>query len=124
MIFPLLKTWLMPWFGTALGSSRKAYKTPSGFRTIGGGGDYSSSRGRRGPPSANPITANMTFNESEERIVADVKMQTMHVQAGQGAAPPPSRGIVVSNEVEVTVTAEERSVDGDKTHPQRIGEAW
>ncbi|KAH7375416.1 hypothetical protein B0T11DRAFT_293106 [Plectosphaerella cucumerina] len=116
MIFPLLKTWLQPWLGTMLGSSRKAYRTPSGFRTIGEGGPSKDGRSRRGPPSANPITANMTFSESEERIVADIKMQKI----GAGFNKLPANGILVSKEMKVT--AEDGSMN--ETPPQRFGEAW
>lgn len=126
MIFPLFKTWLRPWLGTALGSSRKAYKTPSGFRTIGGGGGSSRtefrSRGRRGAQSPNPITANMTFNESEERIVTDIKMQTISVGSEAGGVKPPAGGIVVSKEVEMTVTTEDGRIYERRT--QRVGDGW
>lgn len=122
MIFPLLKTWLQPWLGTVLGSSRKAYRTPSGFRTIGGGGPSREGRSRRGPPSANPITANMTFSESEERIVADIKMQKIEVSSMAGGNSPPVNGIMVSKEMKVTT--EDGHGRMTETPPQRLGEAW
>jgi hypothetical protein len=106
MIFPLLKTWLLPFLPSSLrSSSNKTYKTPSGFVTIGGGGGGAGSRSRQGPPSAHHITANMTFdNESEERIVTGdsvIKMHDMHADA-----------IMVSKEV--TVTTEGRNGSEDR----------
>ncbi|KAF7550891.1 hypothetical protein G7Z17_g5398 [Cylindrodendrum hubeiense] len=100
LLFPLFKTWLTPLFGSVMRSSQKTYNTPSGFRTIGGGGG-DQSRSRRGPPTANPITANMSFNDSEERIVDDVKMQNFKVSSEPVVAGGPINGIVVSNQVDV-----------------------
>ncbi|KAM4060959.1 hypothetical protein HRG_012924 [Hirsutella rhossiliensis] len=80
MIFPLLKTW----FSSVLGSlpsrrsAQKAERTPSDFRTFGGGGGNGRSWRGRGPPTANPITE-FTFNESEERIIEDVRMKDIEV---------------------------------------------
>lgn len=78
MVFSLVKQWLGPVFGTLATSMRSSQKlptenTPRDIRTFGGGGSKPSWRGR-GPPSAYPITS-VTLNESEERIVMDIKMQ-------------------------------------------------
>lgn len=124
MIFPLLRTWFKPLWPSALRSSRKVYKTPSGFRTIGGGYGGSHSRDRRtgGPPSANPITANMTFTESEERIMKDVKLQSIKGSSKSSSSQHHSTGIVVSNEIEVTM--EDRHSQVGAQGPQRAHEAW
>jgi hypothetical protein len=109
-----MKTWLAPYLPTSLRSSsnNKAYKTPGsgGFVTIGGGGAGNSSRNRN-PHSAHHISANMTFNESEERIVkgdGDVKMQDLHANG----TPHPNT-IMVSKKVSVTTEdrTSERSVE-------------
>ncbi|KAF6806947.1 hypothetical protein CSOJ01_08521 [Colletotrichum sojae] len=123
MIFPLIRTWLQPLWPSALSSSKKAYQTPSGFRTIGGGGGNGNSRShdrRTGPPSANPITANMTFTESEERIMLDVKMQDMKNSTSPAPGSKPPNGIVVSNEIEVTM--EDRTSQFGEQKPQRTHE--
>ncbi|KAH7139583.1 hypothetical protein B0J13DRAFT_596686 [Dactylonectria estremocensis] len=120
LLFPLLRAWFTPLFGSMLRSSQKAYQTPSGFRTIGGGGDGESRR-NRGPPTAKPITANMTLNDSEERIVDDVEMQPLKISSTSVSADYPSNGIVVSNEVEVT--HEDRSSQHSE-HAQRVREIW
>lgn len=103
MIFPLFKNWLRPFFGSALSSSGKAYKyKPDGFQTIGGGGaSYSQSRKSRNP-GGSAISANMTFNDSEERMVDSMKMQNIRVTATPSPADHPAAGILVSNQVEIT----------------------
>jgi hypothetical protein len=78
MVFPLFKTWLGPVFGSLMSTKRSTEKLSDqkrSFRTWGGG-SHQSWRGR-GPPTANPIT-NVTINESEERIVDDIKMQDLN----------------------------------------------
>ncbi|KAK3314830.1 hypothetical protein B0H66DRAFT_481402 [Apodospora peruviana] len=113
MIFPLVKAWLKPWM-PALRSTNKNYKTPEGFRTIGGGnggsggGNGSRNKRSRGPPSANPMT-NMSFADSEEQMVDEIKMQNMknaaavtaHAEKGQKKGHV-GAGIVVSSEFEMT----------------------
>ncbi|QUC19227.1 uncharacterized protein UV8b_03468 [Ustilaginoidea virens] len=96
MLFPLFRVWLTPFCGNLLRSSKKSCKTPTGFVSIGGGGPASTPRNRSGPRTANPITENMTFSESEERIVDDVKLENV-----QKEYKPPNT-IVVSNQVEIT----------------------
>ncbi len=121
MIYPLLKIWLRPVFGTTLQSSQKSYKTPVGFRTIGGGRSDHQSLNRHGPSNASGIT-NM-FNESEEQIVEDVKMQNMKDYAAAVSGGKPSKGSMASTEVEVT--AEDRgSPNGEHQHVQRVHETW
>lgn len=124
MIFPLIKNWLKPWFGTALRSSKPTYnyKSPSGFQTIGGGHSGNAlSRDRRGASNANShvVSGNMSFNNSEERMVDDVKMQNIMVTASPGGDQP-AKGIMVSNQVEVT--REDRSQTSDQA--QRAHEPW
>lgn len=129
MIFPLMKVWFRPLFGSILNSTRKEYKTPSGFRTIGGGGgsgggggDNSNNRtiNRKGPASVNPMT-NISFTESEERMMNDVQLKVY--ANGQHAADNKNRtGIVVSNEVEVT--SEDRNSHNGDNRATRVHEQW
>jgi hypothetical protein len=103
MVFHLFKSWLSRLFGSSFNSSEKTYKYPGGFQTVGGKAGESSSRNRRAPPTVHPITANLTFSESEERIVDDVEMGNL-----KSFDPPDtggehsSGGIVVSNQIEIT----------------------
>lgn len=102
ILFPLFRVWLTPVFGSILRSSDKAsYQYPSHFQTIGGGGRSGKSQNpsRRGPPTANPISGNMSFNGSEERIVkAEAHgMTNLDPEAHRNN----QKGIVVSNVVEI-----------------------
>lgn len=78
MVFHLLRIWLAKVFGSKFGSSQKTkYKLPlGGFPGIGSGGDYAGRKGR-GLASMDRDTIGMTFTESEERMMEDVKMQSL-----------------------------------------------
>lgn len=128
MIFPLLRTWFKPIFGSAFSSAKTSYKHPSGFRTIGGhehGTGMSSRRRMTASASAKNSGANTTLSltESEERIVKDVKLQTLNVYATSDAddkvAKP--KGIVVSSEFEIT---EDRASQHGGQKAQRAHEPW
>lgn len=136
MIFPLFKVWLKPWFGSALGSSKKVYdyKSSPGLRTIGGGGGsggqgsgsgagYSGKQHRRGLGSS-AISETMTFNDSQENIVHDVKMEDIRASVSQMSKEHHSEsGIMVSNEVRVT--REDRSSHGGPGHiTETCGETY
>ena len=91
MIFPLVKTFLVPIFGSLLTSKRSTHKldgTPKDTRTFGGSGGQSW-RGR-GPPTANPLT-NVTFSESEERMVENgIHMHDIKTWSESDSGNPPS----------------------------------
>jgi hypothetical protein len=119
MIFPLLKTWLKPIFGSALSSAKTNTKHPSGFRTIGDGGGGSSGPGRRKPTQ---VTDNLSFTESEERIVGNIKMHNLEVYAGSGApVDRQAKGIMVSSEFKIV--EDDISQNGDRK-PKVIEETW
>ncbi|GKU06051.1 integral membrane protein [Fusarium langsethiae] len=104
ILFPLFRVWLTPVFGSILRSSHKtSYQYPTGFQTIGGGGRSGKSNdpSRRGPPAANPISGNMSFNNSEERIVKVEahSMANLDPEGNRGA----QKGIMVSNVVEIVL---------------------
>lgn len=123
MIFPLFKSWLRPLLGSALGSSHKTYKTPSGLRTIGGGGGPNArGRRRRGLPSVNPITTTLTFGESEERMVKEAKLHALDdfAPASPAPAPAPAGCIMVSKQVRVTT--EDRGSQSPQRDSRHIGE--
>jgi hypothetical protein len=123
MIFPLLKTMLKPLLGSLLTTKRstnnKQDATPRDMHTFGGT-SARSWRGR-GPPTANPIT-NVTFNESEERIVDELHMQDLKTWSESSSGHPPSNHKEKGNNntsnilkcVEVAVVSEDR--------PRRTGE--
>jgi hypothetical protein len=108
MIFPLLKSWFTPLFGTMLRSTQKSYKNPTGD---------SNSKQRRAHPSVNPVTTNLTsYNQSEERIVDElVKLEDLNNRQ--------PNGIIVSNQV--NVTREQRNSQNGGQEMQRIvNESW
>lgn len=131
MIFPLIKNWLTPVFGSLLTSMKsshlfsrskgqRAYAN-SGAQTPGGGGSAVKQSWRgRGPPTANPIP-NTTFSESEERIVDKVRMQDLAREdiAGKNAPLNFSKNIVRKTEVVVTSASRDdaTSSDDERTLP-------
>jgi hypothetical protein len=125
MLFPLLKAWLKPLFSSALSSTGAASKRPSGFRTIGGGAGGSSGAGQRRKHSSlkQHVTDNLSFSESEDQIVNNVKMHDLGAYAGS-AAPShrPSKGIVVSNEFKIV--EDEISQNGDQNAKYVTQESW
>ncbi|KAJ5625919.1 hypothetical protein N7510_002228 [Penicillium lagena] len=123
MVFQLFRIWLTKAFGSKFQSSQKVnYKSPSGgFRSIVGGGDYASRRGC-GPPSMEPITIDMTFTESEERMMEDVKMQSLRPYPAPASDTPSSGAIVVSNQIDIT--HETRSSHPSDEAMQDTREIW
>ncbi|TVY18258.1 hypothetical protein LARI1_G002966 [Lachnellula arida] len=124
MIYPLLKTWLAPIFGSTIYSRSASSKHPSGFQTIGGG-DGNTSEGGRGrrqlTGSKSQATSNASFGGSEERIIGDVKMQNLTFSAEPTAsANPPPKGIMVSSEFQMVddkISNDDRNIG----HPH---ESW
>ncbi|KAK3987622.1 hypothetical protein QBC44DRAFT_245603 [Cladorrhinum sp. PSN332] len=129
MVFPLIKSWLRPMFGNAFsrGASDK-YKTPKdGFETIGGGrvGD-DQSRSRRNNSRTNPLT-NITFTESEERIMMDEmkqsNMKTTTTTTAQTSLGP--KGIVVHTEFNVAEdSSSQHHSEVSQAPPARAHEPW
>ncbi|RYO86983.1 hypothetical protein DL764_008919 [Monosporascus ibericus] len=124
MVFPLLKIWLRPLLGNSARSTDKKYGTPEGFRTIGGGGGDDSRnhcrRGTHGTKGSNPLT-DVTFTESEERIVNNIKLQNIKAAApmAQGNHNG-SKGIVVLTEFDIS---EDRSSQYEQ-NVSRTQEPW
>ncbi|KAL2128639.1 hypothetical protein VTI74DRAFT_8912 [Chaetomium olivicolor] len=130
MVFPLFKTWLRPLLGSSQRTSEKQYKTPEGFRSIGGGGgggDDSRSNYRRGTQGTkkgvNPLT-NVTFTESEERIVNEIKLQSIKsttAATGGKEGHKDVKGIMVMTEFDLS---EDRSSGHNEQAPARVHEPW
>lgn len=125
MIFPLLKTWLAPIFGSAIYSRGTASKHPSGFQTIGGGDGITTEGGRRRQltGSKSQVTSNVSFGGSEERIINDVKMQnlTSSAESAASTANPPLKGIMVSSEFQIVDDKASQIGHRDIGHPH---ESW
>jgi hypothetical protein len=102
MVFHLLRVWLSKVFGSQFQSSHKTHKSPSaGFRSIGGGRDFSS-RKSQGAASSDPMTIGMSFTESEERMMEEVKMQNLKAYQAPMPGNQAPGAIVVSNEIDIT----------------------
>jgi hypothetical protein len=111
MIFPLVRAWLKPLFGSGFFSSHSPSKNPVGFRTIGGGYHNGSNKtgGSRGRNDSSPYAASgLSINESEERIFQPVS----ELQR--------PRDIVVNTEFRMT---EERYMQDGKNNSGRVHKA-
>ncbi|CRG86688.1 hypothetical protein PISL3812_03698 [Talaromyces islandicus] len=119
MIFHLIRVWLSKVFGSRFQSSQKTSKSPlDGFR----GGSYYTNRKGRSPANTNPITINMTFTESEERMMEDVRMQNLKSSPASASESPASNAIMVSNQIEVT--HETRSSQHSQNSTQDVHDVW
>jgi hypothetical protein len=107
MIISVVKGAFTSVVGTLIPSMRSSSKVEyqkRDVRTIGGGGGsgYSWRKGS-GPRTANPIT-DLTFSESEERIVGEYKLR--EIQSGGGL--PENLGDIRKH-TEVTIISEDRT---------------
>lgn len=127
MLFPLLRAWLGPLFGSAFSSNKTSYKHHT-FKTIGGSDVRSrNTTSRRREPSSiakKPThTVSISQSASEEFIFGketDVNMQDL-TERGKASSRKPDEVILVSTEVQVTEDG--RSLTGDgKVH--RVHEQW
>ncbi|KFY97990.1 hypothetical protein V500_01826 [Pseudogymnoascus sp. VKM F-4518 (FW-2643)] len=119
MIFPLVRTWLKPLFGSALFSSRTPSKHPVGFRTIGGGYDGSNrTSNRRGCNDSNQhATSGLSLTESEEHIFQNVKMQNISIHSEPPSELQRPQDIVVNTEFHMT---EERYMHNGQQNARRV----
>ncbi|KFY32591.1 hypothetical protein V493_00060 [Pseudogymnoascus sp. VKM F-4281 (FW-2241)] len=102
MIFPLVRTWLKPLFGSSIFSSHAPSKNPVGFRTIGGGYVGSNKTGSRRNES-DPYSPNgLSATESEERIFQNVKMQNISIHSDPPSEFQRSQDIMVNTEFRMT----------------------
>jgi hypothetical protein len=123
MIFHLIRVWLSKVFGSRFQSSQKTSKSPlDGFR----GGSYYNNRKGRSPANTNPIAIDMTFTESEERMMEDVRMQNLKTSPAPAPAPesgnPTSNTIMVSSQIDIT--HETRSSQHSQNSTQDVHDVW
>lgn len=78
IVFPRFVRWFTQVFGLmlSLGSQKQSDRTPTGFRSFGGGGKYGPRWLRRGPPSPNPIT-DLTLTASQVEMIDGSDMQLL-----------------------------------------------
>ncbi|KJK74370.1 hypothetical protein H634G_10277 [Metarhizium anisopliae BRIP 53293] len=78
IVFPRFVRWFTQVFGLmlSLGSQKQSDRTPTGFRSFGGGGKYGPRWLRRGPPSPNPIT-DLTLTASQVEMIDGSDLQLL-----------------------------------------------
>ncbi|EFY96259.2 hypothetical protein X797_008473 [Metarhizium robertsii] len=78
IVFPRFARWFTQVFGLmlSLGSQKQSDRTPTGFRSFGGGGKYGPRWLRRGPPSPNPIT-DLTLTASQVEMIDSSDLQLL-----------------------------------------------
>ncbi|EEH33192.2 hypothetical protein PAAG_04245 [Paracoccidioides lutzii Pb01] len=126
MIFPVMKRWTTSAFGSLINLTRSSRKendgTPRELQTFGSGGYNCGHKLSRGPPTANPIR-NITFTESEERMIDEYKMRNIKnkdngVSCNSIELPPHA---IISNNVqksfEFTVVSEQNTPNDQRRVP-------
>ncbi|KAI0458563.1 hypothetical protein F5B21DRAFT_460154 [Xylaria acuta] len=121
MIFPLIKTWISPIFGSSLWSTQKSSTLNEGIITIGGG-SWGGKRNPRGSPSANILTTNLSVTGSQEYMVQEIPLQSLKVSGEPGTHHYTSNTVYVTNEIDV-VHEDVSGHNGDQRR-QRIHENW
>ncbi|KAI0201501.1 hypothetical protein F4808DRAFT_128019 [Astrocystis sublimbata] len=103
MIFPLIKAWLTPIFGTSLWSTQqKTYTFNGGVHTIGGS-NVTGKRNRRSSSGVQMMHSNFSATDSQEHMVQEIPMQSFKVTGGEPSPRPISPDAVyVTNKIEVT----------------------
>ncbi|KAI1424340.1 hypothetical protein F5Y12DRAFT_462697 [Xylaria sp. FL1777] len=97
MIFPLIKGWLSPIFGTELRSTQKSYMQRYGTQTIGGG----SKGGRRKAQASPEFVTNFSETDSRELIIHEIPLQNVNISGEPGTRSYSSNAVYVSTEVDV-----------------------
>lgn len=128
LVVPLVKKWTSPIFSPLFSSARSSSRKqddntpPKASRTFGGASGPSW-RGR-GPPTPNPITTNLSFNESEERIVGgdnNNNNSALPLQDAQSWESSNASSTMnkpqqhIHKSVEVAIVRHERSLDEERS---------
>ncbi|KFA71447.1 hypothetical protein S40288_04305 [Stachybotrys chartarum IBT 40288] len=125
MIFPLLKTYLTPVFGTMLrsrASSRRQYQKPrGGVQTIGSSGKRRSDRG--GSDATAMTGTTLALTESEERAIRYAKSRRASLSSMPWNSAQRARGILVSSEFRVT-SEDGRYEDPRDAQARTINQSW
>ncbi|KAI0186983.1 hypothetical protein EV127DRAFT_500042 [Xylaria flabelliformis] len=118
MIFPLIKNWISPIFGSSLWSTQKS-SSREGAQTIGGG-SWSSKRNRA--HSVNVLTTNLSATGSQEHMVQEIPLQNLKISGEPCRRPPASNAVYVTNQIDVV--HEDVGSQNDDQKRQRIHESW
>ncbi|KAI0446131.1 hypothetical protein F4803DRAFT_505714 [Xylaria telfairii] len=121
MIFPLIKNWLSPIFGSSIWSTQKGSTAHKGTTTIGG----SSKGGKRniqGSRSANMLSTKLSTTESQEHMVQEIPLQGLKVSGEPGTHPYAPNAVYITNQIDV-VHEDVSGHNGDQKS-QHIHENW
>ncbi|KAL1582165.1 hypothetical protein WHR41_09040 [Cladosporium halotolerans] len=110
MVYPLFHALVAPYVSTLVSTMRSTQKqssTPHGIITVGGGGGGSGLKNARVRVSSNPLT-NVTFSESEERMVGNMEMNDIKPwsEASSNHTEKHALGQTIQKEVEVAVVCQ------------------
>ncbi|KAI1739739.1 hypothetical protein F4680DRAFT_134352 [Xylaria scruposa] len=120
MIFPLIKNWISPIFGSTIWSTQKSSsRSREGAQTIGGG-SWSSKRNRA--HGINVLTTNLSATGSQEHMVQEIPLQNLKISGEPGTHPPASNAVYITNQIDVV--HEDVSSHNDDHKRQRIHESW
>ncbi|KAI0508761.1 hypothetical protein F5B22DRAFT_382226 [Xylaria bambusicola] len=120
LIFPLIKTWLAPIFGSAIRSTQKSYMLHEGSNTIGATG---SRGGKRNPKQTAGFTSKLSATDSREMIVQEIPLQNVRVSGEPSTHSSYSPNVVyISTEVDIVHESASGHSDDDKRHG--IHENW
>ncbi|GAW22034.1 hypothetical protein ANO14919_115690 [Xylariales sp. No.14919] len=123
MIFPLIRGWLSPVFGTVLRSTtQKSYALHEGIRTIGSGGTGHRRRNPREFPG-NLFTTSLSPTGSQEQMVHDIPLQSLKVSAEPCTHPDTPNAVYVTNQIEV-VHEDVGDHRDDQKKKRHIHETW
>lgn len=125
MVYPLFHSLLAPYVSTFVTSIRSTRKQKSTRQhdviTVGGGGGTSGSKNGRVRVSAHPMT-NMTFSESEERMVGNMEMKPWSEASSIGTEKT-GHDHIIQKEVEVAVVTTQDGVAQDTQLDQQRQQA-
>lgn len=124
MVYPifhvLLGRHIVSWVST-MRSSHKTSKNTGDLVTIGGG-NLDSGVQRKRATKNNPLT-NVTFSESEERMVGVMELNDIKAWSESGSGKDGAHGHNIQKDVEVAVVTEVRDSDVEDSHQRQRQQA-
>jgi len=121
MVYPLIHMFLGRHISTWVSTMRSTHKTNENtgdIVTIGGGNLDPKAQRHRAPKGNNPMT-NVTFSESEERMVGIVEMNDLKSWSETGSGKDGAQSHNITKDVEVAVVTEVRDRDEEEDDEQR-----
>jgi hypothetical protein len=117
LFYMLLGRHIKVWVST-MRSTHKTNENTDDLVTVGGGGGQDSKVPRNRPAKGNPMT-NVTFSESEERMMGVVELNDMKTWSEAGSGKDGSLDHNITKDVEVEVVTEIRDGEEVESDQQR-----